>query len=1515
MSLAGRSDDGGSGRATALAVVVALLLAAALLRLQGLDWDEGQHLHPDERFLTMVETAISLPDSFSEYLDTARSPLNPANRGYKFFVYGTLPLFLVRAVGQWLGLADYAHVHLVGRALSASFDLGTFGLTYWLGAALGGRRVGVIACALQAFSVTSIQNAHFFTVDSAGAFFATAALCALVCFADRGSAAAQILFGALLALALGCRINLALLGAVHPIALLYAWKRRGAPLGRLALGTLAAALGAAVTFRLVQPYAFAGPGFFDLSIARDFLASLREVRGLVTGEVDYPPAMQWIGRAPILFPARNLLLWGIGPAWGLAALLGAAGALAGRGVPRLEKAGVARIAVLWGLALFGYHAWQFTPTGRYFLPVVPVLALCAAWALGARRRTVAAWTVVALTAAWAVAFTAIYRRPMSRVEASRWIYANVPARSTLAIEHWDDGLPLPVRGARRVPYRTIELRLYDEDSEAKRSTLVDWLAQADYVVLSSNRLYGSIPRAPWRHPLTRRYYALLFSGALGFRLERSFTSYPRIGSWEIPDDDAEEAFTVYDHPHVLVFRKTEAFSRENVERLLGAVSLAGIVRVPPARASRLYRQMRPPPIPLPDAGPARVAVGAEAQTSLGALVRWTVALELLSLVIFALLFGAMADTADRGFALARLLAWLAPGYLAWLACSFGIAVNSAATVRGIAIGIVAAGALAGWRRRESLLAFGRLQAREVVTVELVFWLVFGAFALARAFNPAIFWGEKPMDFAFLNALLRSRTMPPADPWFAGGTLNYFYFGHALVAFFARLAGVEAAFAFNLAIATVGGLLAAASYSFGRRLGGGRAAGVLAAAAVTLLGNLAGLRLLAAAPHRGFNFDYFWATSRVVPGTINEFPVWNLLFADLHAHVLAQPLEVGLLYLGLLWASSGPERGAPRLLVATLVALLLGAVSTASTWSVPTVVSLQLAFAVTAWRQAPGNRRLGSLLAVLGWWLLAVAASRALFWPFWASYRRPVGSGLGWETSRAPILDVLTIFGGFLVVLVPLLAARLAAWRRPGLRALLLGGALAVGAAASTRSASAGLFAALALAGVAVWCFDEAFELRVAGLLVALAGAIGLGTEVVFVWDRMNTVFKYYLEIWLLLGCAAGAILPRALGLAGRARVVWIVAVAAAAAAGGFTAVSGAIGLVRTPFASSDVPTLDGMEYLRHRRPAELAAFRWLARAVAGVPVVLEAQGDSYGEFGRVSMNTGLPTVLGWEYHLFQQAHPWPEIRQRRDDVRTLFSTTDPALAERLLKKYQVDLVFVGALERRTYPAAGLAKFASWGLTAPVFEDGEVTIYATPGLLESAKSWIDRVPRERAAAAPLGSFLEPRDLAAAPDGTLYVADFGNGRIQRIDRDGRAVAAFGSPGAALGQFREPCGVAVDRDGSVYVADTWNHRIQKLSAAGVPLAVWAAGFYGPRGIALDRRGRVWVADTGNHRVVRLDADGGVEREWGREGERLRYPVGIAVGAGGEVFVADTGHRRVAVFSEDGELLRQWPIDGWRA
>ena len=1498
-------------------VLAGLLIAAAWLRFDGLDWDHGHHLHPDERFLTMVGTAVRLPSSPAEYFDTARSPLNPSNAGHRFFVYGTLPLFLVRAVAEAIGLAGYAHLHLVGRALAALFDLGTILLVFRIGLLLAGRRVALGAAALLTFSVLSIQQAHFFTVDSFAAFFATAGLLALARLALGAGIGWHVTFGAALGLTIACRPNLAAMGALYPVALAYAWRVRRVALPRIAAGAALAAAVAAVTVRVCLPYAFAGPGFFTASLAPDFVHSLRDIRAYATGEVHYPPGVQWIGRVPVLFPARNLFVWALGPAWGLAALAGVAWGLFRRGAPgEDEEAGAGRVVLLWAPLLFFLHAPQFAATGRYFLPLVPVLAVAAAWLLASprarsRTRTMLFASIVALTAAWALAFTSIYRHPHTRVEASRWIYEHVEPGAVVATEHWDDALPLPMETRNHTEYETVQLTLYDEETEDKRRQLIAALDRADVIVLSSNRLYGSIPRAPWRYPLARRYYELLFAGELGFRVERVFTSYPRLGPIEIVDDGAEEAFTVYDHPKVIVFRKAEPYSPERTAALLDAVSLAGVVQPSPRESSALYRRTRPGDIRLRAGDEVRSPAGGRDVGSVEAAIRWLVALEALALAVFALLFRRFAMLGDGGYGLAKLLAWLGPGTIVWLLASTGLAAQRPATARTVALVLIAAGGWTAWRRRSELGAFlsGAAHRRAVVAAEAVFLSVFALFLAIRILNPAIYWGEKPMDFAILNATFRAAALPPADPWFAGAPLNYFYFGHALTAIFGALTAVPPALAFNLAIPTVAALLATAAFLFVRRVTGRIAAGVAGAAAVTLLGNLAGPRLFAAGEVPPLDFHYFWATSRVVPGTINEFPFWNLVFADLHAHVLAMPLEAALLYLGSLWIAVRPDDRRPSSLVLIpLVAWVLGALAVTSAWSIPLAAAIQLAFLATAWYQ--GTRGAAGLARAVAIWIVIVVLARLLFAPFWAHYTTPNRHwGFLGAAEMAPLTDVLTVFGALLVAAVPVIGAAMRHGMRDWRSALPFAGAvvaaLAIGA---LRSPSCGLFAFLALAGAVIWATTVREEVRIGALLIAAAGGAGVVTETAFLWDRMNTVFKFYLQMWLLLGTSAAVFAWVALGRAsGRTRAAMAAALAATAATATFTSVTGLIGYLRTPHAATGAATLDGLAYLRQTGPSELQAFRWLNREIRGIPVLLEAQGPSYQAFSRVSMNTGLPTVLGWEYHLVQQSRPPDEIAARAAEVRELYETTSLTRAERLLRKYHIDLVFVGPLERQTYAAAGLGKFDGWPLLEPVFRNRDVTIYATPGRRSSVKTWIEPVPR----AAAAGVLREPRALATAPDGTIYVADFGNRRVQRFSADLGVVDAFGSEGSGPGDFRDPCGIAVSNDGTVWVADTWNHRIQKLAPDGRQLAEWRAGMYGPRGITVSDAGDVYVTDTGNHRILRFAPDG--EATVVVPPGSLDHPVGIALGRDGDIYVADSGHQRVVVVAKDGTLRRQWRVDGW--
>ncbi len=187
---------------------------------------------------------------------------------------------------------------------------------------------------------------------------------------------------------------------------------------------------------------------------------------------------------------------------------------------------------------------------------------------------------------------------------------------------------------------------------------------------------------------------------------------------------------------------------------------------------------------------------------------------------------------------------------------------------------------------------------------------------------------------------------------------------------------------------------------------------------------------------------------------------------------------------------------------------------------------------------------------------------------------------------------------------------------------------------------------------------------------------------------------------------------------------------------------------------------------------------------------------------------------------------------------------------------------------------------------------------------------------------------PRNVAIAPDGSVYVADSGNHRIVKFDAQGNYVLSWGKKGQGPGEFNEPWGVAVDANGFVYVADTWNHRVQKFDGEGHFVTQWGyaamtggqltepGAFFGPRAIAIGKDGNVYVTDTGNKRVQVFTPEGKFLAQHGGAGVgpgQFDEPVGIAVGPDGYFYVADTWNQRVQVFNPDFAYAREWPVDGW--
>jgi hypothetical protein len=155
---------------------------------------------------------------------------------------------------------------------------------------------------------------------------------------------------------------------------------------------------------------------------------------------------------------------------------------------------------------------------------------------------------------WSLSYIQVFIKESTRITASKWIYNHIPNKSTILTEHWDDGLPSTQEAG--FDYEHLELKLYETDNLQKVEELAKTLSQGDYVIISSRRLTGSIPRNS-AFPYTKRYYQLLFNEGLGYRQVATFSSYPNFFGLTIKDDIAEETFQVYDHPIVKIFQNID----------------------------------------------------------------------------------------------------------------------------------------------------------------------------------------------------------------------------------------------------------------------------------------------------------------------------------------------------------------------------------------------------------------------------------------------------------------------------------------------------------------------------------------------------------------------------------------------------------------------------------------------------------------------------------------------------------------------------------------------------------------------------------------------------------------------------------------------------------------------------------------------------------------------------------------------------------------------------------------------
>jgi YYY domain-containing protein len=1025
---------------------------------------------------------------------------------------------------------------------------------------------------------------------------------------------------------------------------------------------------------------------------------------------------------------------------------------------------------------------------------------------------------------------------------------------------WDDGLPLRIDGYDGyggIYKPELNLELYWDDNAEKLTRFTSTLNQSDYIFISSNRQWATTTRVPERYPLTIAYYRNLlgcpaekdliwcynvakpgmFQGDLGFELVQVFESFPSLGNWAINDQFAEEAFTVYDHPKVLIFRKTSTYDPQQVADILGAVDLTHVIHVTPRQAGS-----QPADLMLPSDRWQQQQDGGtwsqlfDTQSPLNrwqflTVLVWYVTLALLGLLVYPLVRLALPGLADKGYPLARIVGLLLLAYLVWLLGSAGIPF-SRLTITLVVIGIALVSAVLVYWQREELLHEWHTRRMEFLLIEGLFLAFFIVDLLVRLGNPDLWhpWkgGEKPMDFAYLNAVLKSTTFPPYDPWFAGGYLNYYYYGFMVVGVLVKWLGVVPAIAYNLIIPTVFAMIAIGAFSLGwnlfkrkqenseesvvssdvinkdtthhspltniysflSSLGAPLGVGLASALGTAVLGNLGMVRMIfqggviegatlfqkwlwavtgfldvikgASLPY-GLG-DWYWIPSRAIPAPndvepITEFPAFTVLYGDPHAHLFAIP--VALLVLAFAF-SVVLNRGRWRGAVGTISGFLLGGLAIGALYPINLsdiytflpvgIVALGYAY----WRYG-GDIRVVWLeklpeesrrwIMAIGGILLITILSFLMYQP----YRQWYGQGYSkiglWSGTHTPLGSYLVHWGLFLFLIVSWMAWETNEWMATtpasALRKLRPYQGLIWTAAGLLLTVIMGLLVLKAsiawfVLPLAVWALVLLLRpgmsdvKRIVLFLTGTSLVITLVVEVVVVKGdigRMNTVFKFYLQAWVMFAVCAAASLGWLWDAQSRWlsswRVPWQVILGVLAASAALYPIMAGMAKIEDRMTDIAPHTLDGMMYMGYASYAErwgtmdlsqdYRAIRWMQETVQGSPVIVEANlKDLYRWGSRFSIYTGLPGVVGWEWHEQQQRALLPSawVSDRIAEIEQFYTTTDIQQAVNFLKKYNVKYIILGQQERGLYPGAGLDKFelANGALWKDVFREGQTVIY-------------------------------------------------------------------------------------------------------------------------------------------------------------------------------------------------------------
>ncbi|HWS48465.1 MAG TPA: DUF2298 domain-containing protein [Candidatus Methanoperedens sp.] len=568
--------------------------------------------------------------------------------------------------------------------------------------------------------------------------------------------------------------------------------------------------------------------------------------------------------------------------------------------------------------------------------------------------------------------------------------------------------------------------------------------------------------------------------------------------------------------------------------------------------------------------------------------------------------------------------------------------------------------------------------------EILFFLILLAWSYIRGFAPDIEGLEKFMDWGFVNSIVKSRYFPPADMWYAGESINYYYFGHLVFAFLTKFSGITSAITYNLSIATICALTFVSSFSLTSNLIYSSLkkpvfrlffwGGILSALLLTFGGNLhttykIGKKVLVENQTISQALSSYWYpdATRFIghdpdtdDKTIHEFPIYSFVVADLHGHLNDIPL------------------------ILFFISFIFIALTTKSFLSkyifIPIGLLLSMAYMTNAWDFAVYGLFFGvsSLLITKDFWKTIISGVLSVFsWfvftlPFSLNFT-PMAEGIKFSDTTTPFYQLFILYGGFWLISLPFIYFFFLTLRE------------------KKKDVKATDYFVVALFVTAT-------------MLVIIPEIIYIKDIYISEYRRANTMFKLVYQAFIMYSLISGYVLIRL-------REHFL-----------FRFLFSIIFIIHLSFSVFSVRSyynslktyrgLWGLEFLEKFYPDNLKAINWLNQNVSGQPVIVEAAGDSYTTFNQVSMATGLPTIEGWLVHEWLWRGGYDAPGARAAEVEKIYNSNNIDEIDSILKKYNVKYIFVGDKEYEKFPNINHSFFSDLGAKI-VFSSGRTVIYQLP----------------------------------------------------------------------------------------------------------------------------------------------------------------------------------------------------------